>query len=94
MLRKGFSVEAFHECLEEYADLSIIAVDTTSRGVCDALDLQVLITVNRYGTLESHTLPTFQKKPIMHVTSTRGGAHAAQPQAGTRAQRGPKLGRR
>jgi hypothetical protein len=27
VLRKGFSVEAFHECLEEYADLSIIAVD-------------------------------------------------------------------
>jgi len=27
VLRKGFTLEAFHECLEEYVDLSIISVD-------------------------------------------------------------------
>ena len=27
VLRKGFSVESFHECIEEYADLNVISVD-------------------------------------------------------------------
>lgn len=27
IVRKGFALEAFHECLEEYQELGVIAVD-------------------------------------------------------------------